>query len=63
MTIIETIDRPSEEVVEGLRELLQYESVTCAVSDCMGRFNAMTADMRPLFEGIRFVGTAETVTT
>lgn len=63
MTIIETIDRPSEEVVEGLRELLQYESVTCAISDCMGRFNAMTSDMRPLFEDIRFVGTAVTVKT
>ena len=63
MTIIEAIDRPSEEVVKGLRELLRYESVTCAISDCMGRFNAMTADMRPLFEGIRFVGTALTVKT
>jgi regulator of RNase E activity RraA len=63
MTIIETIDRPSEEVVKGFRELLRYESVTCAISDCMGRFNAMTADMRPLFEGIRFVGTAVTVKT
>src|SRR5215216_3484665 len=58
MTIIEAIDRPSEEVVKGLRELLRYESVTCAISDCMGRFNAMTADMRPPFEGIRFVGPA-----
>jgi 4-hydroxy-4-methyl-2-oxoglutarate aldolase len=63
MTIIESIDRPSEEVVEGLRELLRYESVTCAISDCMGRFNAMTSDMRALFEGIRFVGTAVTVKT
>jgi len=63
MTIIETIDRPSEEVVKGLQELLRYESVTCAISDCMGRFNAMTADMRPLFEDIRFVGTAVTVKT
>jgi 4-hydroxy-4-methyl-2-oxoglutarate aldolase len=63
MTIIETIDRPSEEVVRGLRELLRYESVTCAISDCMGRFNAMTSNMRPLFEGIRFVGTAVTVKT
>jgi 4-hydroxy-4-methyl-2-oxoglutarate aldolase len=63
MTIIETIDRPSEEVMEGFRDLLQYESVTCAISDCMGRFNAMTADMRPLFEGIRFVATAVTVKT
>jgi Aldolase/RraA len=29
----------------------------------MGRFNAMTGDMRPLFEGIRLVGTAITVKT
>jgi 4-hydroxy-4-methyl-2-oxoglutarate aldolase len=63
MPIIETIDRPSGEIVKGFRELLRYESVTCAISDCMGRFNAMTADMRPLFEGIRFVGTAVTVKT
>jgi 4-hydroxy-4-methyl-2-oxoglutarate aldolase len=63
MAIIVTIDRPSAEVVEGFRELLRYESVTCAISDCMGRFNAMTADMRPLFEGIRFVATAVTVKT
>jgi 4-hydroxy-4-methyl-2-oxoglutarate aldolase len=63
MTIIQDIDRPPQEVVKGLRELLRYESVTCAISDCMGRFNAMTSDMRPLFEGIRFVGTAVTVKT
>jgi 4-hydroxy-4-methyl-2-oxoglutarate aldolase len=63
MTIIETIDRPSEGIVRGLRELLRYESVSCAISDCMGRFNAMTSDMRPLFEDIRFVGTAVTVKT
>ena len=63
MTISETIDRPSEEVVKGFRELLRYESVTCAISDCMGRFNAMTSEMQPLFEGIRFVGTAVTVKT
>ena len=29
----------------------------------MGRFNAMTSNMRPLFEGIRLVGTAVTVKT
>src|SRR3712207_4480390 len=63
MTIIETIDRPSEGIVRGFRELLRYESVTCAISDCMGRFNAMTSDMRPLFEDMRFVGTAVTVKT
>jgi regulator of RNase E activity RraA len=29
----------------------------------MGRFNAMTSDVKPLFEGIRLVGTAVTVKT
>ncbi len=63
MTINETVERPAQEVVEGFRGLLRHESPTCAVSDSMGRFNAMTAGMRPLFEGIRFVGTAVTVKT
>lgn len=61
--IIETIDRPPKHLIEGFENLLKYDSVTCAVSDCMGRFNAMTSDMRPLFEGIRLVGTAVTVKT
>lgn len=61
--INETIQRPSAEVVTGFRELLAHDSITCAISDCMGRFNAMTADMKPLFDGIRFVGTAVTVKT
>lgn len=61
--INETIQRPPAELVTGFRALLAYDSITCALSDCMGRFNAMTADMRPLFDGIRFVGTAVTVKT
>ena len=61
--INEKIERPPAEIVEGFRNLLHYDSVTCAVSDCMGRFNAMTSDMKPLFEGIRIVGTAVTVKT
>lgn len=61
--INETIQRPSAEVVTGFRDLLAHDSITCAISDCMGRFNAMTADMKPLFDGIRFVGTAVTVKT
>lgn len=61
--INETIQRPPAELVTGFRKLLAYDSITCSLSDCMGRFNAMTADMRPLFEGIRFVGTAVTVKT
>ena len=54
--INESIERPAAEVVQGFRNLLSYDSITCAISDCMGRFNAMTSDMKPLFEGIRLVG-------
>ena len=61
--INETIQRPPAEIVAGFRDLLAHDSITCALSDCMGRFNAMTSDMKPLFEGIRFVGTAVTVKT
>lgn len=61
--INETIQRPAADVVAGFRSLLGHDSITCALSDCMGRFNAMTADMKPLFDGIRFVGTAVTVKT
>jgi len=61
--INESIERPAGEIVKGFRSLLSYDSITCAISDCMGRFNAMTSDMKPLFEGIRIVGTAVTVKT
>lgn len=61
--IVEVIERPPSGIIEEFRALLRHDSVTCAISDCMGRFNAMTSEMRPLFEGIRFVGTAVTVKT
>jgi 4-hydroxy-4-methyl-2-oxoglutarate aldolase len=61
--IVENINRTPKDVVEAFRSLLQYDSVTCALSDCMGRFNAMTGDMKPLFDGIRLVGTAVTAKT
>ncbi len=61
--IIQKIERPAAEVVAGFKDLLRYDSITCAISDCLGRFNAMTADMRPLFDGIRLVGAAVTVKT
>jgi 4-hydroxy-4-methyl-2-oxoglutarate aldolase len=61
--INESIERPAAEIVKGFRNLLSYDSITCAISDCMGRFNAMTSDMKPLFEGIRLAGTAVTVKT
>jgi RraA family protein len=58
-----SINRPPEAVVRGYRELLKFDSVTCALSDCMGRFGAMTADLRPLFDAIRFAGPAVTART
>ncbi len=61
--IVEHIERAVTEVVDGFKALLRNDSVTCAISDCMGRLNAMRSDVKPLFEGIRFVGTAVTVKT
>jgi regulator of RNase E activity RraA len=61
--IVEKISRPQQSVVEAFRALLKHDSVTCAISDCLGRFGTMTADMRPLFDGIRIAGPAITVRT
>ena len=43
--INETIERLPSEIVQGFMNLLRHDSITCAISDCMGRFNAMTSDM------------------
>lgn len=56
-------ERPQAALVQGFRDLLKFDSVTCALSDCMGRFGAMTGDIRPLFEPSRFAGTAVTART
>ena len=61
--IIEKFERTAPEIVEGFRKLLAYDSVTCAVADCMGRFGGMAGDMKPLYPGIRLVGTAVTAKT
>jgi len=61
--INEFIQRPPAEIVTGFRNLLAHDSITCAISDCMGQFNAMTSDMKALLDGIRFVSTAVTVQT
>lgn len=57
------IERVDAETVTAYRALLANDSITCLLSDCMGRLNAMSADMRPLFDGIRLVGSAVTVKT
>jgi regulator of RNase E activity RraA len=61
--IIKKIDRLPKPILSGFQNLLKYDSITCAISDCMGRFNAMTSDMKPFFDGIRLVGSAVTVKT
>lgn len=58
------IKRPSKEVVEGFRSLLdEYHEITPGISDVSNRLNAMSSDIKPLFEGIRVVGVALTVKT
>ncbi len=64
MKIIEHIERTDKAIVKEFKRLLQtYDSVTCAASDSMERFNAMTSDLKPLFNGIRMAGAAVTVKT
>jgi regulator of RNase E activity RraA len=56
--------RAPKAVLEGWRKLLrEYRGVTPEASDVMNRLNAMTSDIRPLYEGIRIVGSALTVKT
>lgn len=46
--IVEHFERPPAEIIEGFRALLAHDSITCAITDGLGRFGAMAADMRPL---------------
>ena len=55
--------RPAPDAVQGYRDLLHHDSVTCALSDCMGRFGAMSAELHATFDGIRFAGPAITART
>lgn len=56
--------RAPRAVLEGWRQLLaEYQGVTPEASDVMNRLNAMTSDIKPLYEGIRIVGSALTVKT
>src|SRR5574337_199948 len=34
--IAETLERPPADVVQGFRDLLAFDSITCAISDCLG---------------------------
>ena len=40
--INETIEQTSSDIVQGFRDLLEHDSITSAISDCMGRLNAVT---------------------
>jgi len=56
--------RAPKAVLEGWRKLLaEYRGVTPEASDVMNRMNAMSSDIKPLYEGIRIVGSALTVKT
>ena len=59
--INKSIGKPPPEIVQGFRDLLSCDSITRTISDCMGRFNAMTSDMHPLSGTSRLAGTAITV--
>jgi len=62
--IIPTIRRPDPGVISAYRALqAAHDSVTCALSDCMGRFGAMSVELRPLSAPVRFAGSAVTVKT
>ncbi|HEX78011.1 MAG TPA: dimethylmenaquinone methyltransferase [Dehalococcoidia bacterium] len=63
MKVNTQIKRPAQELVEGFRALLKYNSPACAVADAMGGFNAMTSDIKPIIDGIRLVGVAITAKT
>lgn len=58
------IKRAPKAVLDGWRKLLaEYRAVTPEASDVMNRMNAMTSDIKPLYEGIKMVGPAVTVRT
>lgn len=53
----------SADTLASLRDLLEEEGITCMLCDSMGRTNAMTAEVRPLWEGARFAGPTVTART
>ena len=64
ITVNTDFKRASPRLISEFRRLLkQYHSITPGVSDVMNRLNAMSSDIKPLWEGIRIVGSALTVKT
>jgi len=54
--IVKEIERPSQEIIEGYREL-----ATGNICDAMGRYGAMSASIRPVLDRCKMVGPAITV--
>ena len=52
---------PSEEILEGFKDLLKVYSPSCVVADAQERAGVMRSYMRPLSPETRFVGPALTV--
>ena len=47
----------SMEYVNKFQELIdRFDSVTCAASDCMGRANSMSPEIRPESKEVRMAG-------
>jgi regulator of RNase E activity RraA len=54
----------SKKLAQGFQKLLDnFDSVTCATSDCMDRLNGMFGDLRPIGKDARLAGVAVTVHT
>lgn len=52
------------EYVKKFQELIdKFDSVTCAASDCMGRANSMSPEIRPESKAVRMAGCALTART
>jgi 4-hydroxy-4-methyl-2-oxoglutarate aldolase len=54
--VIKNFKRPSAEMIKKFREI-----PSSIVSDCLNRYYAMSAEIRPIFEGIRLCGPALTI--
>jgi 3-hexulose-6-phosphate synthase/6-phospho-3-hexuloisomerase len=52
---------PSEEVLQGFKDLLKVYSPSCVVADSQERAGVMRSYIRPLIPSMRFVGPALTV--
>lgn len=59
--INQDVERPSEEILRGYRELLDVYSPTCVVADAQERAGVMRSDLAPLTTETRFAGPALTV--